>query len=115
VGLFSRDKSGVTDNDRYRVLSLAKDEDYSLYEFASRLGEPQRLRLTVAELLEKRMVEVMVQRPDRERLTLNVEQAKNVLGHPSSWQEPVSGRDKFILIATDKGWRWHEKNWKPHD
>src|SRR4051794_9002767 len=100
MGLFNREKTGETDDERYAVLTLAKDEDYTLYEFITRIGgDPARVRAAVNELTTKGMVEIVVVHPNRERQALTPDQATNVLNRRNAWAQSEPGTDKFLVVA----------------
>lgn len=112
MALFSRKKTPVTDVDRLSVLELTTAANYTPFEIAERFVDKDRAKLTVLELVDKNHVAVSIVYPDRRRELLSSSKARALLERPDTWKEHVDGHDKYVVHATDHGWRWHQKHWR---
>jgi hypothetical protein len=113
VPMFGRKKTPVTDSDRLSILELTTGANYTPFEISGQFADKDRAILTLLELVDKNHVAMSIVYPDRRRELLSSSKAHTLLEKPEAWTAYAEGQDKYVAHATDHGWRWHQKNWKP--
>jgi hypothetical protein len=118
MGFFRKNRGPVTDAERRGVLDLATDEDFTLYEVLERFrsdghADPRPIaRLTVLELLRDEMVELHTRFPGGKRQLNSLAEAVAAVEGDEAWEARTPERPHLGVVATDSGWRWHQKHWK---
>lgn len=113
MAFWNRSKSGVTNQERLTVLNLAVDEDFSLFEVASKFSNVPHAREVVRDLFDKGMVDLYWKKPKGGRDKVTEGRAEYVLDGEEEWRrKPSFEVDYVVVAANDQGWRWHQKHWK---
>ena len=110
---WKRSDNGITDDQRLVVLNLATDEDFSLDEVVRKLGTLEVARGVVADLRERGMVEFFWKKPKGGRDQIEASAVDHLLYEDTEWLRKKSFSEAYVIVvANDKGWRWHQSRWK---
>jgi hypothetical protein len=110
---WNRSDNGVTNEQRLAVLDLATDEDFSLDEVARKLGSVELARTVVDDLRRQGMVEFFWKKPKGDRDLIDTADVDHLLVEDTEWLRRKSFVEPYVIVvANDKGWRWHQTRWK---
>jgi hypothetical protein len=113
MAFWKRSKDGITDEQRLTVLDLAVDEDFSLHEVVQRFPDIGTAKAVVEDLQNRKMVEFFWKRPKGHREEIAPAEIAAVLEGEAEWSRPKSFEQQYVIVvANDKGWRWHQSHWK---
>lgn len=114
MGLFNRSNNGVTDEQRLLVMGFVVDEDWALPEVARRCGSVSAAQVIVRELLDHKLIEFYQRSPKGGRDPIAQAEQLALVDDAGAWAREASTDHAYVIVvATDKGWRWHQKHWQP--
>lgn len=109
----NRSKSGITDQQRLTVLHLAVDEDFSLFELASKFPDLATAQAVVADLFDRKMLELFWKQPKGGREPIPPSDTGSIMADDNEWTRKPSFQETYVIaVANDEGWRWYQKHWK---
>lgn len=113
MAFWKRSNNGITDAQRLTVLDLATDEDFSLDEVVQKFDDLASARQVVEDLRHRGMVDFYWKKPKGGRDAIPHGEVEVLLVDDTEWVRSKSFDEPYVIVvANDKGWRWHQTHWK---